>query len=90
MKVRRRLLPWRSRTRRWMAGVLEIMPSSAVDDPISAVLGAIAMILLLPLLVLLLLSPLLPLLKVLVVSLPSLSLPLRPWSRSRCSVRLFT
>lgn len=58
MKVRRRLLPWRSRTRRWMAGVLEIMPSSAVDDPISAVLGAIAMILLLPLFVLWLLESL--------------------------------
>lgn len=58
MRARRRLLPWRSRTRRWMAGVLEIMPSSAVDDPISAVLGAIAMILLLPLLVLWLLESL--------------------------------
>ena len=58
MKARRRLLPWRSRSRRWMAGVLEIMPASAVDDPISVVVGAIAMILLLPLLVLWLLESL--------------------------------
>lgn len=59
MRTRRRLLPWRSWTRRWMAGILNGAPtSSGVDDPITALLGTVWMVLLLPLLPLFLLESL--------------------------------
>ncbi|WP_144790368.1 hypothetical protein [Kocuria palustris] len=62
MKARRRLLPWRSRTRRWIAWLMDELPaspaSSTADDPISAFLGLLLLIVILPLLPLFLLESL--------------------------------